>query len=315
MRPERCKGEAENMKVQSPKISKQEEIILPVLEMSFRILSDLLMKNPSSDWKSSDLHVLQQLLGHQRQFYATCYPVASSTHAEVEKWSAFWSNLTDYLTEKGEETAERHCCAALSQRERCYNCKVQGHPPRRVSTGKPPRHSRERCDTCEWMISQYRMKNGVCLSLLREMGGEITTFNKPVSFPHLVYNAVERAKAEDQMSFLAEATEQIIVLFDAASNADNINWDSRALDDFLNILNTRQLMELKKCTATYAERTRHSNSERKIRRHFKRLKKMLKNANYSPDALEQIRNTVQLHLMRMDIIGADVRQKLMKRTN
>ncbi|XP_046691142.1 interferon a3-like isoform X1 [Silurus meridionalis] len=173
----------------------------------------------------------------------------------------------------------------------------------------------ERCDTCEWMISQYRMKNGVCLSLLREMGGEITTFNKPVSFPHLVYNAVERAKAEDQMSFLAEATEQIIVLFDAASNADNINWDSRALDDFLNILNTRQLMELKKCTATYAERTRHSNSERKIRRHFKRLKKMLKNANYSPDALEQIRNTVQLHLMRMDIIGADVRQKLMKRTN
>ncbi|XP_046691143.1 interferon a3-like isoform X2 [Silurus meridionalis] len=165
------------------------------------------------------------------------------------------------------------------------------------------------------MISQYRMKNGVCLSLLREMGGEITTFNKPVSFPHLVYNAVERAKAEDQMSFLAEATEQIIVLFDAASNADNINWDSRALDDFLNILNTRQLMELKKCTATYAERTRHSNSERKIRRHFKRLKKMLKNANYSPDALEQIRNTVQLHLMRMDIIGADVRQKLMKRTN
>ncbi|KAF7690897.1 hypothetical protein HF521_011194 [Silurus meridionalis] len=100
MRPERCKGEAENMKVQSPKISKQEEIILPVLEMSFRILSDLLMKNPSSDWKSSDLHVLQQLLGHQRQFYATCYPVASSTHAEVEKWSAFWSNLTDYLTEK-----------------------------------------------------------------------------------------------------------------------------------------------------------------------------------------------------------------------
>lgn len=50
----------------------QEESILLVLEMSFRIVSDLLMKNASTEWKSSELQKLHDLLGNQRQFYTAC---------------------------------------------------------------------------------------------------------------------------------------------------------------------------------------------------------------------------------------------------
>ncbi|XP_053084675.1 interferon tau-like [Pangasianodon hypophthalmus] len=99
-RPGRCQTEAENMKLQCPKFPKQEESRLLVLEMSFRIVSDLLLKNASTEWKSSELQHLQDSLGQQRQFYTACVPVASSAPAEVEKWSAFWSSLADFLSEK-----------------------------------------------------------------------------------------------------------------------------------------------------------------------------------------------------------------------
>ncbi|XP_053469067.1 interferon a3-like isoform X2 [Ictalurus furcatus] len=156
------------------------------------------------------------------------------------------------------------------------------------------------------MISQYRAKNNFCLSLLQEMGGEIVQVNGP--FPHQAYSEIEKAKAEDQVRFLAEATEQIISLFSAVSHVD------RALDDFLNILKTRQLTELTKCTSTYAKRGR-SPTENKLREHFRELKNFWKKANYSADSLERIRNVVRRHLWRMDFVAANVKHKLLKRTN
>nr|NP_001187180.1 interferon alpha [Ictalurus punctatus]ACF07857.1 interferon alpha [Ictalurus punctatus] len=163
------------------------------------------------------------------------------------------------------------------------------------------------------MISQYRAKNNFCVSLLKEMGGEIVPVNS--SFPCEEYTEIEKAKAEDQVRFLAQATEQIISVFNAVSHVDEVKWDRRALDDFLNILETRQLTELTKCTSTYAKRAGHSPTERKLREHFKKLKKFLNEANYSADSLERIRNVVQRHLWRMDIIAANVKHKLLKRTN
>ncbi|XP_060752820.1 interferon tau-like [Tachysurus vachellii] len=100
MRPVRCKSEAENMMFRSEKLPKEEESRLLVLEMSFRKVSDLLMKNTSTEWKSSELQQLKNLLGFQRQFYTTCLPVASSSHAEVENWRSFWSSVADFLSEK-----------------------------------------------------------------------------------------------------------------------------------------------------------------------------------------------------------------------
>ncbi|XP_060797950.1 interferon a3-like [Neoarius graeffei] len=167
----------------------------------------------------------------------------------------------------------------------------------------------ERCDACDWMMSQYSMKSRSSLSLLKDMGGEMTSVKGP--FPRLVYNEVMKAKAEDQVRFLAEATEQIIVLFSPlTAHVDEVKWDGRALDNFLNILDTRQLKELKQCTAAYAERSGRSWSERKLRRHFRKLKEILKKSNYSANSLERIRNVVQQHLGMMDIITANVRHKL-----
>lgn len=58
------------------------------------------------------------------------------------------------------------------------------------------------------------------------------------------------SQAEDKVRFLAEATEQIISLFRTLmSHVDEVQWDSRRVDDFLNILNTRQLKELKECVS------------------------------------------------------------------
>ncbi|XP_058233447.1 interferon a3-like isoform X1 [Hemibagrus wyckioides] len=168
----------------------------------------------------------------------------------------------------------------------------------------------ERCDACNWMISQYREKSGFCLSLLKEMGGEIITRHQP--FPQMAYNEIDKAKTEDQVRFLAEATEHIVNLFSTVSDVHEMKWDSRALGSFLNILNYRQLKELKECTATYAARPGHSSSERQLKRHFKKLRKSLKKANYSAMSLERIRNVVLHHLLRMDIIAANVRRKLMK---
>ncbi|XP_026801884.1 interferon a3-like [Pangasianodon hypophthalmus] len=168
----------------------------------------------------------------------------------------------------------------------------------------------ERCDACAWINSQYKVISNFCLSLLREMDGEISdTTTVKIKFPHFAYDEADKAKAEDKVRFLAEATEQIIILFDAVSRVDEVKWDSRALEDFLNILSSRQLTELKKCTATYAERAGRSSSERKLRKHFRKLKKILKKAKYSADSLEQIRNLVQQHLWRMGIIADNVKQK------
>ncbi|KAM9494497.1 interferon phi 1 [Clarias gariepinus] len=171
----------------------------------------------------------------------------------------------------------------------------------------------ERCDACDWMISQFRMKNSFCISELEGMSGEITSMHVP--FPHQEYYDIEMAKVEDQVRFLTYATDHIIKLLNAVSLKDDIDWDSKKLDNLLNVLDYRQLKELTKCTATYARRAGHSSSEKKLRRHFRKLKKMLNDSNYSANSLAQIRNVMLQHLRRMDIIAANVSQELTKKTN
>ncbi|KAM9494980.1 interferon tau-like [Clarias gariepinus] len=100
MRPVECKTEAENMNIQRPLLPKQEESRLLVLEMSFRNVAELFMKNAPTEWKSSELQQLREFLGQQKQCYTARVPYARSAHAEVEKWSKFWSDLYEFLSEK-----------------------------------------------------------------------------------------------------------------------------------------------------------------------------------------------------------------------
>ncbi|XP_062842551.1 interferon a3-like [Trichomycterus rosablanca] len=164
------------------------------------------------------------------------------------------------------------------------------------------------CRACDWIISQYKVKNAYCLLLLKEMGEKVSPLNEP--FPHLAYRAAEKEQVADQVRFLAVATEQIANLFSAISYQNELKWDTKVLDDFLSILYTRQLNELNNCSAAHAERSSHSSSERRLRRHFKKLKKILQKTNYSSDALEKIRAVVEIHLRRMDIIAGNMKKKL-----
>ncbi|KAK2836173.1 hypothetical protein Q7C36_014042 [Tachysurus vachellii] len=125
MRPVRCKSEAENMMFRSEKLPKEEESRLLVLEMSFRKVSDLLMKNTSTEWKSSELQQLKNLLGFQRQFYTTCLPVASSSHAEVENWRSFWSSVADFLSEKCKDPVNAYGKLSMEFPHKQYNRVLQ----------------------------------------------------------------------------------------------------------------------------------------------------------------------------------------------
>ncbi|XP_076864043.1 uncharacterized protein LOC143516377 [Brachyhypopomus gauderio] len=163
------------------------------------------------------------------------------------------------------------------------------------------------CAACKWIKSgQYEMKNEESLSQLKEMGGELSRSYKP--FPFTLYGTITMAQAEDQVRFLAEVTVQIAELFHA--DLDAVNWDNRAVDNFLNILNTRQLKELKSCAATYPQTKQQRSIKTTLRKHFRKLKKILKKANYSADSWEQIRGLVRSHLVRMDIIASNLRRLL-----
>ncbi|XP_035380977.1 interferon a3-like [Electrophorus electricus] len=115
-------------------------------------------------------------------------------------------------------------------------------------------------------------------------------------------------RTENQVRFLAEVTEQITELFNV--NLDSAKWDSGALDNFLNILNTRMLNELKNCAASYRETKEQRHTNMTLKKHFRKLKRILKKANYSADSWEQIRRLVRNHLTRMDIIASNLKSAL-----
>uniref|UniRef100_A0AAY5EVH0 Uncharacterized protein n=1 Tax=Electrophorus electricus TaxID=8005 RepID=A0AAY5EVH0_ELEEL len=155
------------------------------------------------------------------------------------------------------------------------------------------------CTACTWITSQYRILSRECLSQLQKMVRHQLqkTFNL-ASSPRAPHNT------ENQVRFLAEVTEQITELFNV--NLDSAKWDSGALDNFLNILNTRMLNELKNCVSTKEQR--HTNMT--LKKHFRKLKRILKKANYSADSWEQIRRLVRNHLTRMDIIASNLKSAL-----
>uniref|UniRef100_A0AAY5EPQ3 Uncharacterized protein n=1 Tax=Electrophorus electricus TaxID=8005 RepID=A0AAY5EPQ3_ELEEL len=154
------------------------------------------------------------------------------------------------------------------------------------------------CTACTWITSQYRILSRECLSQLQKM-----VIKNPKKSERIFHN-FKKFKTENQVRFLAEVTEQITELFNV--NLDSAKWDSGALDNFLNILNTRMLNELKNCVSTKEQR--HTNMT--LKKHFRKLKRILKKANYSADSWEQIRRLVRNHLTRMDIIASNLKSAL-----
>uniref|UniRef100_A0A4W4FEU6 Uncharacterized protein n=1 Tax=Electrophorus electricus TaxID=8005 RepID=A0A4W4FEU6_ELEEL len=147
------------------------------------------------------------------------------------------------------------------------------------------------CTACTWITSgEYRIKSKESLSQLQEMGGEFSQVY--ITFPFKVYATIMTTKADDQVKFLAEVTEQISELFNA--DLDAVKWKEQALDHFLSILKGRQLKELKNCVSVQKEYYSPTCPCR----------------NYSADSWEQIRRLVRSHLMRMDIIASNLKSAM-----
>uniref|UniRef100_A0A674DBJ4 Interferon a3-like n=2 Tax=Salmo trutta TaxID=8032 RepID=A0A674DBJ4_SALTR len=120
------------------------------------------------------------------------------------------------------------------------------------------------CHCCDWIRHHYGHLSSEYLSLLDQMGGDITKQNAPVFFPTSLYRHIDDAEFEDKVRFLKDTIYQIINLFDG--NMKSVTWDKKNLDDFLNILE-RQLENLNSCVSPAMK------PERRLKRYFKKLNK------------------------------------------
>ncbi|XP_077069945.1 interferon phi 1 isoform X2 [Siphateles boraxobius] len=134
------------------------------------------------------------------------------------------------------------------------------------------------------------------------MGGNYPDIRVP--FPGQLYNSVDNAMVEDRVKFLVLTLEHIIDIMDAREDMHAVQWNLKTVDRFLADLN-RQSSELKECVARYHHPSHKESYEKKIKRHFRLLKKILKKNEYSAQAWEQIRRSVKHHLQRMDIIASN----------
>ncbi|XP_071265506.1 interferon a3-like isoform X1 [Salvelinus alpinus] len=151
---------------------------------------------------------------------------------------------------------------------------------------------------CDWIRHHYGHLSAEYLSLLDQMGGDITKQDAPVFFPTSLYRHIDDSEFEDKVRFLKETIYQITKLFDG--NMKSVTWDKKSLDDFLNILE-RQLENLNSCVSPAMK------PERRLKRYFKKLnKKVLRKMNYSAQAWELIRKETKRHLQRLDILAAQM---------
>lgn len=151
---------------------------------------------------------------------------------------------------------------------------------------------------CDWIRHHYGHLSSEYLSLLDQMGGDITKQDAPVFFPTSLYRHIDDAEVEDKVRFLKETIYQITKLFDG--NMKSVTWDKKNLDDFLNILE-RQLENLNSCVSPAMK------PERRLKRYFKKLNKnVLRKMNYSAQAWELIRKETKRHLQRLDILAAQM---------
>ncbi|KAI2666459.1 Interferon a3 [Labeo rohita] len=154
------------------------------------------------------------------------------------------------------------------------------------------------CSACKW-LDRYSTLAKESLNLLEEMGGQYPE-NVRVPFPGSLYNLTEQAEVEDKVKFLILTSDHIISLMDATKHS--VEWNTRTLQYFLKVLH-RQSTELKECEDPYQKRPYKESYKKRINRHFRTLRKILKKEKYSAQAWQKIRRAVKTHLQRMNIIA------------
>uniref|UniRef100_A0A4W5K2D4 Interferon a3-like n=1 Tax=Hucho hucho TaxID=62062 RepID=A0A4W5K2D4_9TELE len=152
------------------------------------------------------------------------------------------------------------------------------------------------CHCCDWIRHHYGHLSAEYLSLLDQMGGDITKQNAPVFFPTSLYRHIDDAEFEDKVRFLNETIFEITKLFDG--NMKSVTWDKKNLDDFLNILE-RQFENLNSCVSNghcLLIDVLHILNSTVLHRLY----------NYSAQAWELIRKETKRHLQRLDILAAQM---------
>ncbi|KAJ8404321.1 hypothetical protein AAFF_G00340940 [Aldrovandia affinis] len=160
------------------------------------------------------------------------------------------------------------------------------------------------CNCSDWIQHGFGPVSREYLSLLSDMGGDITNAKVPVPFPDVLYGRIRTAQMGDKITFLYESINQIIKLFHGNSNA--VTWKRLKLEHFLTLLN-RQSHELHKCVSPA------SKYEKRLNRYFRELNKnVLKKGNYDSHSWELIRKAADRHLKRLDLISASIKEQMNK---
>uniref|UniRef100_A0A8C8ERZ8 Uncharacterized protein n=1 Tax=Oncorhynchus tshawytscha TaxID=74940 RepID=A0A8C8ERZ8_ONCTS len=161
------------------------------------------------------------------------------------------------------------------------------------------------CHCCDWIRHHYGHLSAEYLSLLDQMGGDITKQNAPVLFPTSLYRHIDDAEVEDKVRFRKEVIYKITKLFDG--NMKSVTWDKKNLDDFLKILE-KQFENLNSFLFNFVRHVSPAmKPERRLKRYFKKLNRtVLRKMNYSAQVWELIRKEMKRHLQRLDILVAQL---------
>ncbi|XP_036829748.1 interferon a3-like [Oncorhynchus mykiss] len=163
------------------------------------------------------------------------------------------------------------------------------------------------CHCCDWSRHHYGHLSAEYLSLLDQMGGDITKQNAPVFFPTSLYRHIDDAEVEDKVRFRNEAIYKITKLFDG--NMKSVTWNKKNLDDFLKILEN-QFENLNSCVILF-HFVRHVSPamkpERRLKRYFKKLnRKVLRKMVSLISTTVLIRKEMKRHLQILDILMAQL---------
>lgn len=134
--------------------------------------------------------------------------------------------------------------------------------------------------SCRWIDLKFKQHHGACLTLLKEMGEEISTNSSiPDSWHHWFFNH-SYSQPEKQIWFMVQILDGVSRLLEAA---DSVSWNKDILEAFLHMLD-QQAKGLRSCFEHKMKKNK------RLPLYFKRLRDLTRNDKLEKNvAWEQIR--------------------------
>nr|AFP94214.1 IFN2 [Oplegnathus fasciatus] len=154
--------------------------------------------------------------------------------------------------------------------------------------------------SCRWLDHKFRQHSENSLDLLETMVNNSTNTTEDagvkdtVAFPNELYSQASKAAAEDKLGFTVQVLEETAALFE--EDHSSASWEENTVENFVNVV-TQQADGLRSCIGS------HKKKNKKLHMYFKRLSShVLEQMGHSAEAWELIRNEIQTHLMRADLL-------------